>query len=227
MEAHGPITFATAGAAIDLAALGLIGLALFAVLSRRISTSILLLAGQGLLLGFASGAAALAEMEWRSWAAFAMAVGVKMVAIPMMLWFVLTRMAIKQELETVVSVKLAFPIAVAMVPLSYRAIEPITDSVSGGFDAPNAFPSAMTLLLLGLLTMVIRRKAISQVIALVTMENGLYLAAVAATRGLPFAVEFGVAVDVVVGVAVMALMLRQIIFTLGTLNTDLMRTLRG
>ena len=51
--------------------------------------------------------------------------------------------------------------------------------------------------------MVIRKKALTQVIGLVTMENGIYLAAVAATRGLPLAVEFGVALDVLTGVAVM------------------------
>jgi hydrogenase-4 component E len=166
-------------------------------------------------------------MEWRSWAAFSVALAVKAVAIPIMLSVVLGRLAVKRELETTISVKVAFPIAVALIPIAFTAIEPFTEGEARGFDAPNALPTAMALLLLGLFTMVIRKKALTQVIGLVTMENGLYLAAVAATRGLPFTVEFGVALDVLTGVGVMGLVMHEINRQFGTLNTDRLRTLRG
>jgi hydrogenase-4 component E len=221
------ISFATAGSVIDAAALGLIALALFGAAVRRIDTAILFLALQGVLLAIASGAAALAEMEWRTWAAFAVALTVKAFVIPFILWSLLQRLAVRRETESVLPVKVAFPLAAALIPISFHAIEPFTADTLGAFDAANALPAALALLLLGLFTMVTRKKALTQVIGLVTMENGLYLAAVAATRGLPFAVEFGVAMDVLTGVAVMGLVIHEINRLLGSTNVDQLRTLRG
>ena len=75
--------------------------------------------------------------------------------------------------------------------------------------------------------MLIRKKALSQIIGIVSMENGLYLMAVVATHGLPLAVELGVAIDLVTGVLVMGLFARQIHRTFDTINTDRLRALRG
>ena len=217
------LSFEAASKAIDLAALGLLALALFGSIVRRLDTAILLLALQGVMLGVASGAAALAEMQWRSWAAFIVSIGVKAIIIPLALLFVLSRLSITHDLETTISTKIAFPIAAFMIPLAYSAIRPFTEGEIRAFDAPNALPAAMALLLLGLFTMVIRKNALTQVIGLVTMENGLYLAAVAATRGLPFTVEFGVAVDVLTGVGVMGLLMHEIRRHNPALNMDRMK----
>lgn len=220
------ITFATAGEVIDAAALGLITLAVLGTVVRGLDTGIVLLSLQGVLLAVAAGAAALAEMAWRTWAAFAVAFAVKAVFIPLILWIVLQRMAVKREMETVISVKLGFPLAVLLVPVSYRAMEPFTEDAFGGFDAANALPAALALMLLGLFTMITRKKALTQVIGLVTMENGLYLATVAATRGLPFVVEFGVALDVLTGVTVMGLVIHEINRLFGSTDVDKLRALR-
>jgi hydrogenase-4 component E len=216
-----------AGTLINAAALGLVGLALLGTLVRRLDSAILLLAIQGVLLGVAAVAAALAEMAWRAWAAFLVAVAVKAVLVPVILRHVLRRMAVQHDAEVVVPVKIAFPLAAALIPVAFYAVEPVSDQSLGGFDAPDALPAALALLLLGLFTMVTRKKALTQVIGLVTMENGLYLAAVAATRGLPFAVEFGVAMDVLTGVAIMGLVIHEINRLLGSTNIDRLQTLRG
>ncbi|GIW03519.1 MAG: hypothetical protein KatS3mg059_0139 [Thermomicrobiales bacterium] len=224
---HGIISFDSASHLIDTAALGLLAIALLGTVIRRLDSAIALLAIQGLLLGIAAGAAALGEMNWRSWAALIVALSVKSAFIPAVLWQVLRRMAVKREVEPVLPVKLAFPLAALLVPLAYSTATPFTTTSTGAFAAPNALPAAIGLLLIGLFTMVTRRKALSQVVGLVTMENGLYLAAVAATRGLPFAVEFGVAVDVLTGVAIMSLVIHEINQLLGSTSIDRLRTLRG
>lgn len=219
-----------AGAVIDAAALGLLGLGLAGVLVKRLELAIGLLALQGALLGVAAGAAALVEMDWRPWAAFVVTVIIKVGVIPALLWFVLDRVAIQHEVETVVPLKVAFPLAVGLALLAYWLTSPFTPDVLGGpqgFDAPNALPVALALLLLGVFTMATRKKALTQVIGLVTMENGIYLAAVAATRGLPIAVEFGIALDVLTGAALMALVAHEINRLFTTINTDRLRTLRG
>lgn len=222
------LTLEQAGNAIDVAALSLLGLALVSLLVQRLETAIFLLGLQGVLLGVASGAAALEEMAWRPWAAFLLAVLVKAVAIPVILWFVLGRVAGRHEVETVIPLKLAFPVGIGLVLLAYWIAEPFTTGTLGaeGFAAENAVPAALGLLLLGAFTMATRKKALTQVIGLVTMENGIYLAAVAATRGLPLAVEFGIALDVLTGVALMALVTHEINRLIGGINVDRLRALR-
>lgn len=221
------MSFATAGSIIDAAALALIALAILGTTTRQIEAGILMIALQGVLLSIASASAALAEMEWRTWAAFLVAMAVKAFFIPGVLLAILQRMAVRHETAAVLPVKIAFPMAAALIPLSYRAIEPFTSDTLGAFNAANALPAALSLILLGLFTMVTRKQALMQVMGLVTMENGLYLAAVAATRGLPFAVEFGVAMDVMTGVAVMGLVIHEINRLFGHADVDHLSTLRG
>lgn len=223
------LSIAQASELIDAAALGLLALGLLSVLVRRLEAAIVLLGGQGILLGVASGAAALSDMGWRAWAAFAVAVAVKVVAIPLILWFVLGRLPVHHDVESVVPVKLAFPMAIALVAGAYWVIEPVGTGLIGphGFDAPNALPGALGLLMIGLFTMATRKRALTQVIGLVTMENAIFLAAVAATHGLPLAVEFGIAMDVLTGVALMALVTHEIGRLLATTDIDRLRTLRG
>jgi hydrogenase-4 component E len=223
----GILSHESAGTLINAAALGLLGLALAGTLVRRLDSAIILLALQGALLGVAAVAAALSEMQWRAWAAFVVAISVKAVVVPAILLHVLRRMAVQREVEVVLPVKIAFPLAAALIPIAFYAVEPVANGSPGAFDAPDALPAALGLLLLGLFTMVTRKKALTQVIGLVTMENGLYLAAVAATRGLPFAVEFGVAMDVLTGVAIMGLVIHEINRLLGTTDVDVLQTLRG
>ena len=54
-------------------------------------------------------------------------------------------------------------------------------------------------MLLSFLMMIVRRKAVPQVIGFLSMENGLFFAATSATYGMPLVVELGVALDVLVG----------------------------
>jgi hydrogenase-4 component E len=223
---HSLLSVAHAGQTIDAAALGLLALTLGGMLVRRLDTAIALLAAQGVLLGLAAAAAALAENSWRPWAAFAVAVIVKAFAIPVILWLVLGRVAQSHEVEAVVSVKLAFPCAVALTLIAYRVTQPFTATRLAGFETHDALPAALALLLLGLFTMITRKKALTQVIGLVTMENGIYLAAVAATRGLPTAVEFGVALDVLTGVALMGLVMHEINSVYKHIDVDRLRSLR-
>jgi hydrogenase-4 component E len=223
----GVLSMAHAGSIIDAAALGLIALALLSAIVPRFDVVIALLAAQGVLLATVSGAAALAEQTWRPWAALALALVVKVVGIPLILTHVLRRLSLRREMETVVPLKLALPIAAGLVLLAYDVTDPIGAAAHGAFDAPNALPAALALLLLGLFTMVTRKKALIQVAGLVTMENGLYLAAVAATHGLPIVVELGIAMDVLTGIALMGLVIHEINRIFGGTNTDTLRSLTG
>ena len=88
-------------------------------------------------------------------------------------------------------------------------------------------PVSLALTFIGLLLMATRRKAISQLIGLITIENGIFLAGLIATLGLPFFVEIGVFFDLLVAVGVTAVLTMRINEHFDTVNTDELRRLRG
>jgi hydrogenase-4 membrane subunit HyfE len=203
----------------------LIATGLVSTLLLRFSSFITLVAIQGLLLSGCALAVALATGELHAYLAFAMTVVVKVLGVPTVLTVALRRVRQRREVEPVISHKLAFVVAVGLTLLAYLVAGPIARA--GAETAPNALPAAVTLLLLGLFTMAIRGTALTQVVGLVMSENGIYLAAIAVTRGLPLAVELGVGIDILVGVLVMGLVLRQLDVTFASIHTDRLKALRG
>ena len=215
----------TARHILDNLALLLLTTTLWSVLIRRLDSSIRLLAVQGLLLAAAAAVVALTSGAGHAYAAVAITLVIKVVAVPGILLFALREVRIKREVEVVLSRRFAFPLAIGLVLVSYHVVGPL--ETLDGLLARAALPAAVAMLLIGLLNMLLRKKALSQIIGIVAMENGLYLMAVVATRGLPLAVELGVAIDLVTGVLVMSLYARQIHRAFDTINTDRLRTLRG
>jgi hydrogenase-4 component E len=210
---------------IDAVALLLLATAISSVLLQRLDAYIRLIVIQGLLLSGAAAAVALGSGEIHTYAALIVTFAIKPVAVPIVLSYALRHIKIKREVETVVSHKVGFVLACGLVLLAYYVSAPLA-SLGGGLTK-NALPAAISLLLLGLFTMATRRKALTQVVALVMMENGVYFAAVVATRGLPLAVELGAAADILVGVIVMGLVTRQLQRTFDTIDTDHLQALRG
>ena len=68
----------------------------------------------------------------------------------------------------------------------------------------------MAVILIAFLTMITRRKAMSQVVGFLSMENGLFFGAMSATYGMPMVVELGVALDVLVAMLVLGVFFFQI-----------------
>jgi hydrogenase-4 component E len=220
-----PLPLDTARAMIDALAVLLLATAVVSLLVHRLDTAIYLLAGQGLLLAGVAATVALASGTSHGYVAVALTVAAKVLIVPGVLLYVLREVHLRREVEAVLPQRFAVLLGIALVLVAYYVAAPI--ALPQSFVTHNALPSALSLLLLGLLLMLIRKKTISQILGLVTMENGLYLLAVLATQGLPLAVELGVTVDLVAGVLVMGLVSRQIHRTFSTINTDQLRTLRG
>ena len=209
---------------LDAVALLLLATALGSTLLARTQTLVQMLVLQGVLLAAGAGTVALAAPSLHSYAAVAITALVKAVAVPLVLRYALRRVGRSGDAGAVVSPKLTFVLAVALILLAFYVTGP-TARASGDL-APNALPAAVSLILLGLLTMTTHGKAFAQVVGLVMLENGLYFAALVVTRGLPLAVELGVAVDILVGVLVMGLVVQQIERTFASIDTAQLQTLR-
>jgi hydrogenase-4 component E len=77
-------------------------------------------------------------------------------------------------------------------------------------DATYGATAALSLIFSGILLMVTRRMALSQIIGFLVIENGIFLFTLSKTAGMPMAVEMGILLDVLVGVMITGLLLFRI-----------------
>ena len=210
---------------VDALAVALLATGLISVLARRLETAIWLLVAQGVLLAATAGTIGVATGALHVYAAAALTVAIKVVVIPAILFRVLRAVRIRREVELALSTRAALLIALAGVLVAYRAAGAL--ALPGAVPSQHALPVAVSLMLIGLGLMIGRKKALSQIAGLIIMENGVYLAALVATFGLPLAVELGVFFDLLIGVLLLGVFAYRINQTFDTLDTDRLQALRG
>ena len=108
--------------------------------------------------------------------------------------------------------------------LGYLVARPLTTAVSG----TNTFGVAMALVLTGFFLLINRRRALTQVLALLSAENGLFLAAISLTgQGMPLVVELGVFFDLFIAVMVVGILVFRIRATFATTDVHQLNRLKG
>jgi len=137
----------------------------------------------------------------------AIALIVKAIVIPIALHRIIVRLGIHRDIETVVSIGQIMLGGIALVALSILVMLPIT--AHSGTLVREDLSFALSVILLGLLMMVSRRNAVSQVIGFMSIENGLILAATGA-RGMPLVVEISVAFSILIALIVIGIFLFRI-----------------
>jgi len=88
-------------------------------------------------------------------------------------------------------------------------------------------PHAVSMLLIGLFVMITHKKAIMQGIGLIIIENGLFLLALSTALGMPFIVEIGIFLDVLVSVILISILNYRMDQTFRSISTDWLRKLKG
>ena len=181
----------------------------FAMISqRRIVSLINLFMLQGvalvaasILLGYATGQADL-------YVSAALTLLLKVILIPWMLHRVVRRLNVRWDIETLINIPTTMLVGIGLVIFSFSLALPISrlsSSMAGG-----ALGIALSCVLLSFMMMITRSKAVPQVIGFLSMENGLIFAATTVTNGMPMIVEFGIALDVLVGVLILGVFMFQI-----------------
>jgi hydrogenase-4 component E len=131
----------------------------------------------------------------------------KGIVIPVALHRIIARLGIHREVEIVVSIGPTMIAGMALVALSMVVMLRVTADADPLAREDLAF--ALSVVMLGLLMMVTRRNAVSQVIGFMSLENGLILAATGA-KGMPLVVEISVAFSVLVAFIVIGVFLFRI-----------------
>jgi len=149
--------------------------------------------------------------------------------LPTILRRLVSRIGIRQEIEPFVNVPVSVIISGLLTLLAYVIAEPLQARPAAGAAGlgHNTLPVAIALFLIGFFMMVNRRKALTQVLALLSLENGLFLAAISLTYGMPMAVELGIFFDVLVAVMILAILVYRIRETFDSMDVSRLSRLRG
>jgi hydrogenase-4 component E len=190
-----------------LASLMLVMQLLLAV-QQMLVTNIRIFALQSLLLAAIAGVVGFVYGAWHVYIVAVLTIVGKVIFLPWLLERLVRRIKIEQEILPFVNMPASMLICGALTVLAYVVARPITSLERVG---SNTLAVAIALLLTGFFLMINRRKAITQVLALLTMENGVMLAAIALTTyGMPLVVEIGIFFDVVVAVMVLGILVFRI-----------------
>jgi hydrogenase-4 component E len=149
----------------------------------------------------------------------AITLALKVFFIPWQLRRMVVRLDIRRQVETVAGGPLLVMIAAGALTLfSYYVVLPIRELAL--FSTRNTIAVSLAVILIGMLMIITRRKAVAQVIGFMSMENGLFFAAVVSTYGMPMVVELGVAFDVLVAAILFGIFFFHIRAGIGSLDVD-------
>lgn len=210
---------------ITLLASLMLVLQLLLVVQRMLITNIRLFALQSLLLAALAAVVAFAYHAWHVLALAILTVVGKVVVLPWLLTRLVRRIRIEQEIHPFVNMPASMLICGALTLLAYVVARPFTSLSRLG---SNTLGVAIALLLTGFFLMFNRRKAITQVLALLSTENGVMLAAVAlSTYGLPLVVELGIFLDLIAAVLVLGILVYRIRASFDSMDVSKLNELKG
>ena len=181
----------------------------FAMLSqRRILSLIYLYTLQGATLVAATAIVGYVTGQPHLYFSAAITLALKVLLIPMLLHRVIDRLNVRWDVETLINIPTTMLIGIVLVMFSFYLAEPISQMSST--IARGTLGIALACVLLSFMMMITRSKAVPQVIGFLSMENGLFFAATAATYGMPMVVELGIALDVLVGILILGVFMFHI-----------------
>jgi len=166
------------------------------VAQRRLSACVDLFALQSAFLALTATVVAFFTGYHHIYIAAALTLTIKVIAIPRILKNVIERLNVTRELALNINVPSALLVCGGLVILAFVVTQPIIPL--GFLLTRDSLAIALAIVLIGFFMMIARRKAVTQVIGFLMMENGLFLGATAAAYGMPLIVELGLFFDVLV-----------------------------
>jgi len=215
---------------MDLTQLGLYDQAIIVFAALVLFTSFIMLAQarvipliytfawQGALLAVVTALVALVSNHPHLYISAALTVALKVFLIPWLLYRLAVRLNIRHDAETIKHPSLLLLGGAGLVIFSYYVALPIVRL--SGLATRNTIAVSIAVVLVGMLLMIARKKAVAQVIGFMSIENGLFFSAVVSTYGMPLIVELGVAFDVLVAAILFGVFFFHMRESFDTLDVD-------
>jgi hydrogenase-4 component E len=213
---------------MGIAALGLYSQAIILFAALALFTSFVMLAQarmmpliftfawQGLLLAVVSVLVAIVSKHPHLYVSAALTFTLKVVLIPWLLYRLSKQLNMQYDAEAIEHPTLLLLGGVGLVIFSYFVAQSIVHL--SGLATRNTIAVSIAIELLGMLLMCARKSAVAQVIGFMSMESGIFFAAVVSTYGMPLIVELGVAFDILVAAILFGVFFFQLRDSFGSLD---------
>ena len=208
-----------------LCAAGMLVSAYLMVGQKALVTAVRLYGIQSLLLGILAATIAVSEHRHELFVTAAITIVLKAVLIPWFLTRIIDRIGIHREIEGFLNVPASLLVCLGLTVVGYRVSTGFPEGAAG--VSHHLIGVALSMLLIGLFLMVTRKKATTQILALLTVENAVFVVAVGVTPGMPLIVELGIAFDVIVAVLVLGVLVRRIVDRFESMDVSRLSTLKG
>ncbi len=212
------------GNLIDLCAVMMLLASVMAVATTRMRPLINLFSLQSVFLALLAFVVAWSSGNPHIYIMCALTLALKVIVMPRMLLYIMSRINVDKEVELSLGIPGSLLVSGLMIILSYYITEPLLVSIET--VERNCLALSVSILLIGLLIMCTRRKAITETTGLLMMENGLFLGALALSHGMPLIVELGAFFDVMVAVIIIGIFAYRINRSFNSVDTSFLRRLR-
>lgn len=192
--------------------------------AKRMSTSIVAFALQSAVLAAQVLAVARIHRSTESYVIGGLVVLIKVLGIPYALFRLVDKLQAPRDVKLSLSPVYSVFITAGLIFLSFTAVHTYVQELRVSEDV---LAAAVALILSGAFLMVSHGKALMQIIALLVLENGIFLAALITTFGMPMIIEIGVFFDLIMGVLLMGVFAFRIRDTFEHLDVSKLRRLRG
>jgi hydrogenase-4 component E len=208
-----------------LCAAGMLVSAYLMVGQKALFTAIRLFGVQSLFLGIVAATIAFSESRHELLVTAALTIALKTILIPWFLMRVIDRIGIHREIEPFLNVPASLLACVGLTVVGYRVSTGFPEGARG--VSHHLIGVALSMLLIGLFLMMTRKKAITQILALLTVENAVFLVAVGVTSGMPLVVELGISFDVILAVLILGILVNRIVERFESMDVSRLSKLKG
>jgi hydrogenase-4 component E len=192
--------------------------------TKRLSTCISLFIVQSAVIAAQVFAVAHMHHSTEAYIVGCVVVAMKVVAIPYVLFVLVKKLRTTRDVKASLSPAPSVFVAATLILVSFSAVQSYARELNVARDP---LAAAVAIMLMGCFLMITRNKALAQILGLLILENGIFMAALVTTFGMPLVIEIGVAFDVLIGVFLMGLFTFRIRDSFADLDVSKLRRLRG
>ena len=210
---------------VTLLSFAMLGTAFLLIVRRDLAGQVRIFAAQSVVLAILSAvvAAFTRSMELAG-VALVLAL-LKVFIIPRVLNRAVVKIGLQRAALPYLSTPATLVVCGGLVVIAFYVMAPVT--ASNLLPTAEAIPIAFAGVLVGFFIMVNRRRALTQILGFLMLENSIFLLALLATFGVPFIVEMGVFLDVLVAVLIMEVFIYRIKENFDSIEVDRLGRLKG
>jgi len=150
---------------------------------------------------------------------------IKVIVIPNVLTRVVSKIGIQRAVAPYLGTSVTLGVCGALVVVAFYVMAPVT--ASNRLPTADGIPLAFAGVLIGFFTTVNRRRALTQILGFLMLENSIFMIALLATYGVPLIVELGVFLDILVAVLILEVFVYRIKHNFDSIDVNQMGALRG